>query len=96
MVSAPHLARSYHHLFPVDGFRELLYEKQAELCFSCQYEFPDTEKHIYKCENCHQMFCIDCDIFIHESLHTCVGCTTLPAAAENHFRKNSLYNKDCN
>merc|ERR1712168_898878 len=24
LVSAPHLARSYHHLFPLEGFKEVL------------------------------------------------------------------------
>jgi len=26
LVSAPHLARSYHHLFPVDVYEEVLME----------------------------------------------------------------------
>lgn len=26
------------------------------------------------CSNCKQHFCLDCDIYIHESLHNCPGC----------------------
>jgi len=35
-VSAPHLARSYHHLFPLDAFQEVpLEEYQGERYASC-------------------------------------------------------------
>lgn len=44
LVSAPHLARSYHHLFPVTAFKEITFEKQAELCYSCQKMFDDSDK----------------------------------------------------
>uniref|UniRef100_A0A6M2DRR6 Putative rna polymerase ii transcription initiation/nucleotide excision repair factor tfiih n=1 Tax=Xenopsylla cheopis TaxID=163159 RepID=A0A6M2DRR6_XENCH len=36
LVAAPHLARSYHHLFPVSSFAEIKYEEQASNCFGCQ------------------------------------------------------------
>lgn len=26
------------------------------------------------CPKCKQQFCLDCDIYIHESLHNCPGC----------------------
>lgn len=26
------------------------------------------------CPKCKQYFCLDCDIYIHESLHNCPGC----------------------
>lgn len=76
LVSAPHLARSYHHLFPAGNYKELPYENQAQICYACQKQLNDTDKHIYKCDTCNRVFCIDCDIFIHETLHTCPGCAT--------------------
>lgn len=44
LVSAPHLARSYHHLFPVAQFLELTFEKQHDICYACQKVFDDTDK----------------------------------------------------
>lgn len=29
----------------------------------------------YCCPRCKSLYCIDCDIFIHETLHYCPGCT---------------------
>ncbi|XP_036325640.1 general transcription factor IIH subunit 2 [Rhagoletis pomonella] len=77
LVSAPHLARSYHHLFPVQHFTELEFNGQAANCYACQKPLTEaTDKNVYRCEKCTQIYCIDCDIFIHETLHTCVGCNT--------------------
>lgn len=92
LVSAPHLARSYHHLFPVNHFKEIAFSRQAEICYACQKIFSDVnDKCIYQCEKCEQFFCIDCDIFIHDTLHTCVGCTTIPMAAQNmHMRQPTV------
>lgn len=46
LVSAPHLARSYHHLFPAKSYRELPNDKQAQLCFACQKLFDETDKNV--------------------------------------------------
>uniref|UniRef100_H0VDH6 VWFA domain-containing protein n=1 Tax=Cavia porcellus TaxID=10141 RepID=H0VDH6_CAVPO len=54
LVSAPHLARSYHHLFPLDGQLK--------------------DQHVYVCTVCQNVFCVDCDVFVHDSLHCCPGC----------------------
>ncbi|XP_067838862.1 general transcription factor IIH subunit 2 isoform X2 [Heptranchias perlo] len=74
LVSAPHLARSYHHLFPLDAFRETpLEEIQGErYCQGCQGELKD--QNIYICNVCQNVFCVECDIFIHDNLHCCPGC----------------------
>ncbi|XP_023933479.1 general transcription factor IIH subunit 2 [Lingula anatina] len=75
LVSAPHLARSYHHLFPLESYKEVQ-DKSSVLqshCFSCQTEF--TEHPVYVCGRCQKGFCIDCDVFIHEALHSCPGCS---------------------
>ena len=31
----------------------------------------------YMCPKCHQHFCLECDAFVQEHLHTCPGCTWL-------------------
>ncbi|XP_023243167.1 general transcription factor IIH subunit 2-like [Centruroides sculpturatus] len=76
LVSAPHLARSYHHLFPLNCFQEValsaLTEKDSRNCFACLADFK--EQLVYRCENCRQLFCLECDLFVHDTLHTCPGC----------------------
>jgi len=72
LVSASHLARSYHHLFPVNAFSELQL-KSKELCFGCFKEMP-ADKKVAECLQCKGRFCLDCDVFIHEISHVCPGC----------------------
>ncbi|KAJ8985989.1 hypothetical protein NQ317_013873 [Molorchus minor] len=76
LVSAPHLARSYHHLFPAVNYNEVNFENQTSYCFACQKNFGESDKQVYACPSCKKIFCIDCDIFVHETLHTCPGCAT--------------------
>ncbi|GES85460.1 TFIIH basal transcription factor complex, subunit SSL1 [Rhizophagus clarus] len=95
LVSSPHLARSYHHLFPIDNFVEVPWNSAFTThCFSCQIPFPSTMTSSlgtrvapdtsgrYKCNKCNQHFCIDCDIFVHEVIHNCPGC--LATTSSNH------------
>lgn len=87
LVSSPHLARSYHHLFPITTFDEVsstrLSSRQQMLpkaCFGCQQVLPLPGKKPslrVTCPKCDQHFCLDCDIYIHESLHNCPGCESL-------------------
>lgn len=117
LISSPHLARSYHHLFPVDAFldtdgrtspivqspvKKAVLPNVATHCFACQTSFEhapvstpttaasasrsmprspavgnapkDIDQRRFQCGRCHQCFCYDCDIFIHETLHNCPGC----------------------
>lgn len=77
LVSSPHLARSYHHLFPVDNFDEIKPNNGREThCFSCLAEFSDKTDTAgkFSCPKCGQEFCAECDIFVHEVLHNCPGC----------------------
>ena len=46
LVSAPHLARSYHHLFPATNYKEVPYSNQVTICFGCQKTFGDTDKQV--------------------------------------------------
>eukprot|EP00762_Andalucia_godoyi_P001097 ANDGO_01990.mRNA.1 General transcription factor IIH subunit 2 len=74
LVMSPHLARSYHHLFPVPIFAETTTNAASSAtCFGCA-AILDLGSHAYACPLCSCAFCLDCDIFIHESLHNCPGC----------------------
>ncbi|OVA09893.1 von Willebrand factor [Macleaya cordata] len=87
LVSSPHLARSYHHLFPITPFEEVSptllnnsYHKLTKTCFGCQQSLLHSGNRPtlrVACPKCNQHFCLDCDIYIHESLHNCPGCESL-------------------
>ncbi|OQR79357.1 general transcription factor IIH subunit 2-like [Tropilaelaps mercedesae] len=77
LVSAPHLARSYHHLFPLDSFEETALQKgEVRTCFACSCTVENQS--MYACSACHEQFCIDCDVFVHSTLHICPGCACKP------------------
>lgn len=87
LVLSTHLARSYHHLFPLKPFDEvpLQHAYLSSNCFSCLSPFPETEHglngeshtHRFLCPDCNNHFCIDCDLYCHETLHNCPGCETV-------------------
>lgn len=124
LISSPHLARSYHHLFPVPAFEELddkqLAAAEAAAAAAAAggagggagsgvswYEPggpPDSGGGLYcygcvkllgtgaepgggeasmvlRCRQCSQLFCYECDAFVHESLHNCPGCECGMAAS---------------
>jgi transcription initiation factor TFIIH subunit 2 len=79
LVSSPHLARSYHHLFPVAKFERTSLKDNATLqskkCFGCLLPLAaDPEGAAYSCGACSHAFCSECDLYIHDSLHNCPGC----------------------
>lgn len=104
IVSSPHLARSYHHLFPVKPYDAVYvasptpaltltvisspYLEGADLpsnCQGCAKPFPTAVSAAvvtegispvgrYRCPECSHCFCSDCDIFVHDVVHTCPGC----------------------
>ncbi|KDN48854.1 putative SSL1-TFIIH subunit, factor B [Tilletiaria anomala UBC 951] len=101
-VMSTHLARSYHHLFPVSGYKAIRWADvdadSPPACFSCNVSFPERSKddadvdgHLqgqaqgssadgyaassrYRCPKCNNHFCIECDTFVHDTLHVCPGC----------------------
>lgn len=82
LVSPAHLSRSYHHLFPIQVFEEIEGNSGGDIestegCHSCQDEISASTTR-YKCPSCCNTFCSECDNFIHESLHVCPGCASLP------------------
>jgi transcription initiation factor TFIIH subunit 2 len=89
LVSSPHLARSYHHLFPVAPFEDLGEGgSAAERCFACRRKLDiranqgndNDDQAPSVCGKCTQVFCFPCDAYIHERLHNCPGC-------ENGFKR---------
>ena len=77
LVSAPHLARSYHHLFPVKPYVEVDDNDDTTVsytCSSCRMPIDATCSLVLTCPSCKQIFCATCDIYVHESLHNCPGC----------------------
>lgn len=84
LVSAPHLARSYHYFFSLDPFTEVKLDDSTErLCSSCQKAIKGQI--MYECRKCTWQFCFDCDLFLHETIHTCPGCTTSPHILQQQF-----------
>ncbi|XP_038209990.1 general transcription factor IIH subunit 2 [Zerene cesonia] len=78
LASAPHLARSYHHLFPVEPFEELKNEGQSQFCFACVRSFTDLDKQIYRCNRCMEFYCWECESMISSTVHVCPGCASRP------------------
>jgi transcription initiation factor TFIIH subunit 2 len=95
LILSTHLARSYHHLFPLRNWLEVSWTeaRKSTHCFSCQSTFPTPPKEgtdapaktgsstsvssRYRCPDCAQHFCVDCDVFCHETLYNCPGCQSL-------------------
>eukprot|EP00537_Pseudo-nitzschia_pungens_P008555 CAMPEP_0172370106 /NCGR_PEP_ID=MMETSP1060-20121228/36290_1 /TAXON_ID=37318 /ORGANISM="Pseudo-nitzschia pungens, Strain cf. cingulata" /LENGTH=459 /DNA_ID=CAMNT_0013095279 /DNA_START=73 /DNA_END=1452 /DNA_ORIENTATION=+ len=121
LVLSPHLARSFHHLFPVAPFSELPLTseskkdetrsstlkplaapssivldsklrlstpEEATSCFACLRligalkrssradggEDEGKEMLRFRCPECLNSFCVDCDSYLHDALHNCPGC----------------------
>ncbi|KAI0081315.1 TFIIH basal transcription factor complex subunit SSL1 [Panus rudis PR-1116 ss-1] len=91
IVSSPHLARSYHHLFPVKPYQAVISlddtPNPSKSCHACATPFSDTPSQMtgagaegmspygrYRCPDCHNHFCTECDVFVHDVLHCCPGC----------------------
>ncbi len=152
LISSPHLARSYHHLFPVKLYVELEAAEIARLaaaatangssnggssaksngdgmdvdmagssgrdgrddvaalvaapwqeagpglqCFGClrplwgaaaadgteEDEGLERGGMVLRCPSCRQLFCFECDAYVHESLHNCPGCECACVALED-------------
>ena len=72
LVSSSHLARSFHFIFPLPIFTGIMATdgNKNRQCFGCLQSTVKPSE----CPNCHEIYCIDCDIFLHEVLHNCPGC----------------------
>lgn len=67
LLSSSHLARSFHHLFPVKSFS---LHASEEPCLSCH----QRGKSRFQCPTCKSDFCHLCDEMIHDTLFACPGC----------------------
>lgn len=76
LISAPDLARSYHHLLPVQSFEEFTGNVAGKRCFGCDRELQQGEGQelVLVCGGCNCLFCFDCDTQIHEVMFVCPGC----------------------
>lgn len=88
LILSTHLARSYHHLFPLVNWLEVPWADawRSSHCFACGRPFPEVPPSErwgdegeglsgrYECTVCSRHFCIDCDLFTHEVVHNCPGC----------------------
>jgi transcription initiation factor TFIIH subunit 2 len=78
LILSIHLARSYHHLFPLKNFIEEISGTDSQVsspCYACRRLLNGTSSNArYRCPNCNNYFCIDCDVYCHETLHNCPGC----------------------
>eukprot|EP01134_Creolimax_fragrantissima_P005459 CFRG5459T1 len=82
LVSSAHIARSYSHLFPPPSFEgkhiSSIDNKSTDLarCDGCHCRHV-PKSGVSACPECKQQFCIECEIFVHEVLHSCPGCCSL-------------------
>jgi transcription initiation factor TFIIH subunit 2 len=92
LYSSSHIARSYHHMFPVPNFIELSHDVAAKSsssedmivngtgivantsCAGCNETLIADKSLRLECPKCNSLFCVECDIFIHDSLHNCPVC----------------------
>lgn len=88
LIASSHLARSYHHLFPLMPFEEVKMSaaQMAKGCAACCMPFSDAQDELeqrlgaedgdagYQCPKCKLLCCSACDTFMHDHLHNCPGC----------------------
>ena len=90
-LCAPHLISKPHYLVQGSSSqpgKDEWQECNARVwCYGCLRPLAPYDGQILaedpgvvvKCPDCHRVFCFDCDAYIHESLHNCPGCESLPA-----------------
>jgi transcription initiation factor TFIIH subunit 2 len=77
LLSSPHLARSYHHLYPILPFE--VHAVAAGAAIECVGCLQPCTAQAFQCTECTGMFCNDCDAFVHDLLHNCPSCEAAPA-----------------
>ncbi|KAF9869336.1 tfiih basal transcription factor complex p47 subunit [Colletotrichum karsti] len=90
LILSTHLARSYHHLFPLPfpeppkASKKKDKDKDKDGVSTVTPVVPApgpppelkgvSESGRYACTVCNSHFCIDCDVYAHEVIHNCPGC----------------------
>lgn len=59
----------------------VLSNRRSYVLYVCYFWSGNRPSLSVECPKCKQYFCIDCDIYIHESLHNCPGCESF-----RHFK----------
>lgn len=80
----------WHHVYHVvslirwRGFFQVEFELRRYWKFSVvltkygvQNKTPSFHQ-VYKCAPCQSIYCLECDLFIHDVLHSCPGCSMRP------------------
>ncbi|VDK54557.1 unnamed protein product [Anisakis simplex] len=95
LISAPQLARSFHHLLPLPAFKEV--DTASGVCFGCS---KALESKSFACKQCETKFCLECDMLLHESLQLCPAChimgkgtTSVAVGAPGLSRKTAYENR---
>eukprot|EP00123_Amoebidium_parasiticum_P009545 comp19542_c0_seq1/m.22898 comp19542_c0_seq1/g.22898 ORF comp19542_c0_seq1/g.22898 comp19542_c0_seq1/m.22898 type:complete len:426 (-) comp19542_c0_seq1:29-1306(-) len=80
LVSSPHIARSYRHLFPPPAYEEVKekIDSMPPHCTGCVGPLS-LDHGVSRCPECRSFFCINCDEFVHDTLHSCPGCCEVSA-----------------
>lgn len=89
LVASPHLARSFHHLFPVAQYDEVSGIADDVLCQCCLSPAADEDGFAFQCSSCKCIACAACDAFVHKGLHNCPGCE-LPASMQTQWQQWQL------
>ena len=90
LVASPHLARSFHHLFPVPQYNEVSGIGEQELCQCCLSPAADEDGFAFQCSRCQCIACASCDAFVHKGLHNCPGCELPMAMSKNWFQRTRI------
>uniref|UniRef100_A0A914C4P9 General transcription factor IIH subunit n=1 Tax=Acrobeloides nanus TaxID=290746 RepID=A0A914C4P9_9BILA len=69
LLTAPQLARAHQNLTPLLAFAEVNLPQGD--CYACRKKL---EEKAYSCKKCNSLFCLDCDLILHESLQICPAC----------------------
>lgn len=80
LIASSHLARSYHHLFPVPRYKSAtLAEALAagSRCSACDVSLAAegaADQRYFLCPSCTTPICEACEAFVHDTLHVCPAC----------------------
>lgn len=58
----------------LEGGVQLSVEKGNVRCKGCLEPLCREGKLVLRCPDCRHFFCVECDLFVHDSLHNCPGC----------------------
>jgi transcription initiation factor TFIIH subunit 2 len=73
LARASHLARSYHHLLPVQPYEVAEQAPSGTKCGGCNWPIGGGAS-VAQCPKCHGYFCLECDKYVHSRLHVCPSC----------------------